>query len=682
MINRPATPTWNWRKTSLLLQTLSAVAAISATAGTVRITAINDAYDPNHSRVMEVRPGDVINLSSDILDENNNYNPTYTPVERFTWYANDRRGDACDASVTSDCLTSSNFQVSNYGVSFYVPYNMGSEILVSVYSNDPSARNNEGQITYDTLVLRNALDQNGDYQPPTQIVTSAADYSYGTLNADYALAGQGRWVWISGTRYWVPYTYMSHNDSDWTPYRNGYWTYDSVYGYTWISYDPWGWMTDHYGVWRYHGVYGWTWLPFEDYTYHPHCATFFYDGDYIGWYPYYNGYANGYRHGYDDGFRDGFWAGYDAANGYGTPGYNYHPGFSVVHYNNFGHGNIVEVYNSNVITREHISAIQNGAHNGTFGGMPGRATTIEQSRVFMSGRGVTVAETRTEITGSGSGRVVMSARPTNAVPPEYKSIAGNGSLNRNTPVGSVVDTRNVEQGGRTSIIAPTSNGRGVVQAPRTIDQSGATHEMPSQSTRPAAINEQSPVATRGIPTQQAGQPSQSRPAGPVYNPSAPPSRDPIRSNPVPTRPTQPSQPSEPSRPSQPSQPSRPSQPSEPSRPSQPSEPSRPSQPSQPQPPRQEPSQPQPPSRPTWPTQPSQPQPPRQEPSQPQPPRQQPSQPQPPRQEPSQPQPPRQQPSQPQPPRQEPSRPSEPPSRPSQPSQPSGPSRGPSGPGRR
>ncbi|WP_204466188.1 DUF6600 domain-containing protein, partial [Bifidobacterium pullorum] len=72
--------------------------------------------------------------------------------------------------------------------------------------------------------------------------------------------------------------YDSNADDNWEPYRNGYWYYSSVYGWTWQSLDPWGEYTDHYGVWRHYGS-RWVWIRYDrdNYYYHSHGVTFFYD---------------------------------------------------------------------------------------------------------------------------------------------------------------------------------------------------------------------------------------------------------------------------------------------------------------------------------------------------------------------------------------------------------------------
>ncbi len=137
------------------------------------------------------------------------------------------------------------------------------------------------------------------------IADDASDFDpYSSLDSD-----MGDWIVVGGDRYFVP----SHDgDRDWQPYQHGYWNYDVKFNWTWVSYDRWGDVTDHYGIWRHHKVHGWIWLPFRDHVYRPHCVTWFNEGDYVGWYPYYSGYAEGYAQGEADGFNDGYWEGFHA----------------------------------------------------------------------------------------------------------------------------------------------------------------------------------------------------------------------------------------------------------------------------------------------------------------------------------------------------------------------------------
>lgn len=155
-----------------------------------------------------------------------------------------------------------------------------------------------------------------------------ADDEHSQFDAAIALRGMGVWISIGGERFFKPD--FKSADRDWQPYQHGYWTFDADLGWTWVSYDQWGSVTEHYGVWRHHKTHGWLWLAFEDRRYRPHAVTWFDDGDYVGWYPYYADYSAGYQHGYTDGFDDGYWEGYRAASRASAADSSFHLGFTVV----------------------------------------------------------------------------------------------------------------------------------------------------------------------------------------------------------------------------------------------------------------------------------------------------------------------------------------------------------------
>ncbi|MGZ3698915.1 MAG: hypothetical protein ACXVCH_12545, partial [Bdellovibrionota bacterium] len=174
----------------------------------VRITSVNGNYEANHAQVIQVHPGDVVSLSADLFFESydNNqygYQPRNQSVENFVWSADDRYGDECDASQ-GNCLANSSFEVTDYGVNFYVPYSMARNLTITVRD-----RNNDSQ---DSVLLENySFVQTPNYVPPTTVVTEPTQYPYQTFDPDYALAGQGRWVYVDNVRYFVPYGY----DSEW-----------------------------------------------------------------------------------------------------------------------------------------------------------------------------------------------------------------------------------------------------------------------------------------------------------------------------------------------------------------------------------------------------------------------------------------------------------------------------------
>ncbi len=66
-------------------------------------------------------------------------------------------------------------------------------------------------------------------------------------------------VWRADPNYgnvWIP----NRVASDWTPYRNGHWTWVDPWGWTWIDDAPWGYTVSHYGRWARLGS-SWGWVP-------------------------------------------------------------------------------------------------------------------------------------------------------------------------------------------------------------------------------------------------------------------------------------------------------------------------------------------------------------------------------------------------------------------------------------
>ena len=496
-----------WQSSFALLWLASLGLAATANAEIVKITAVNGNMDPNRSPVLSVRPGDMITLSADVLDDQNGYQPENRPVEEFTWSADDRYGDECNASQDY-CYGRTSFQANNNGVSFYVPYNAPRDFIITVRGNSVYSQ--------DQITIHNEFNDRG-YAPPTTVITDPSQYNYPVFNPDYALAGQGRWVVIGGTRYFVPYGY----EEGWAPYRNGYWTWTDT-GYTWVSYDPWGWATDHYGVWRHHGSYGWIWLPFERLEYRPCVVSWFYNEGYVGWYPYYSGYSRGYAHGYEHGFNDGYWEGFRAGAQYGSG--NYYPGFTVVQHNTFITQNIVNVHVTNVTVVNNI--FRNSYNNHYYGNLPGDRSSVQNSRIWMESHGGrSIPVTRVVGVNVGDGSVIRRAEPIHTIPPRYTTIVSQDRLQKAIPVGSIVTGNQ----GRSVVIPPTTNGKGIAHPPTVYDPStGQLHQVPPSTRRPVQGNPQNPVY------QPAPIPSARPVKAPTYDPTRPVSEPTSRPHPVPT----------------------------------------------------------------------------------------------------------------------------------------------------
>ena len=247
---------------------------------------------------LRVRPGQVISLTADeVLAEDGQVRYGYRAVGDFLWSADDTLNDTCDP--VTDCRKTSHFEVTDYGVNFYVPWDAPQRVTLTA-----------------TLKWGDAHD----------VVTLDRDVAAEPGHAEASLQGLGYWVSIGGTRVFVPSGY----DAEWAPYQHGYWYWTS-FGWTWYSFDPWGEVTDHCGHWRHSWAYGWVWLPGEVCTWRPAVVSFFYGFDFVGWYPYDPGWGWGYRHGFADGYDDGYWMGYWAGRG----AYAMHPGLTSVRYPDF-----------------------------------------------------------------------------------------------------------------------------------------------------------------------------------------------------------------------------------------------------------------------------------------------------------------------------------------------------------
>jgi hypothetical protein len=525
---------------------LTAFSAASASADIVRITSINDSYDPNHPASIHVRPGDVVTFSADILNERD-YQAAGANVEQFNWMADDRAADECQGTETDNCLTHSSFQLTNYGVSFYVPYNLGQSVTVTVVDAAQPG-------LVDSIELIND-DFGSGYVPPTQIITTADQYDREKFDPDYALSGQGRWVIVKGLRYWVPYSYQVVANEEWRPYTHGYWSWSVGYGYTWVSYDPWGWATEHYGVWRHHETYGWIWRPFDDNHYEPHVVTFFDDENaHVGWYPYHEGFDEFYSHGRDEGFDDGFWDHEHIAVGFGGAGYLYHPGFVAVEFGHFRENNIHDFRLADG-DRAFGTLIIRADGDHRFTRFPGGYDDLDRSHTWISQHvGGEIIIVRTTSIRSAGGAMIMRPEAAHAVPAVYGQVAHLNGFDRVTPVGSTIAAgKAASHNGRPEMVAPSTNGRGIVAPPRAIDpRTGAVNEIPPRAKTPISYNHGNPIAIH----QPA--PIQHQPAPlPVYHPGPAPAPRPTQPAPRPTqpapRPTQPApRPTQPApRPTQP-----------------------------------------------------------------------------------------------------------------------------------
>ncbi len=245
----------------------------------VRIYSIDGRPTLNQVVPIYVNPGQRVSLAADVFNQDwyGNIGPSaWYDVEDFVWVTD--QGDSCDPGrdnqwfASYDCLRHGNFDATQYGVDYYVPWNMGRDVVITARSK----YSNQG----DSVRLVNMYGYG--YRP---IVHIDPDY-YDNDQFDFylALGVHGRVVYINGKRFWKPYAHSPH----WVPYQYGDMVWDPHYGWTWVGTDPWSVYTDHYGYWVNDPWNGWVWTFDDDYTYRPHRVTFFYHGDYIGWHPHHH----------------------------------------------------------------------------------------------------------------------------------------------------------------------------------------------------------------------------------------------------------------------------------------------------------------------------------------------------------------------------------------------------------
>lgn len=374
---------------AFLLPLLALTEAVMAQE--VRIVAVDGRLDPSGQiREVQVQPGQVVSLTADEIWRDAAGSPEYAyrDVEDFLWESSVSPGDRCDPAT--DCRAVSNFEVTEFGVNYYVPLDPPSRITLTVTTRWGGDRDRV------VLVNERALSSSQEYR-----------------NLD----GLGRWVVLAGDRVFVPYV----GDPGWSPYTRGYW-YWSAHGWTWYSYDPWGYMTDHFGHWRHSHLYGWVWIPDPLWVWRPAVVTFFFGSSWIGWYPYDPGWAWGYRHGYAHGYDDGYWAGYRAGRHDGRRGHH-HRGHVMVGYRDFyvpgdrrgppdragrpaarataAHDiSAVRVRDTELLDREVNAAFGRG----DFGAVPGGFKDLSASRSFIAERtGVRVDEVRMDRVGLSPG---------------------------------------------------------------------------------------------------------------------------------------------------------------------------------------------------------------------------------------------------------------------------------------
>jgi hypothetical protein len=120
----------------------------------------------------------------------------------------------------------------------------------------------------DASVNVGRLPENGDFDrwvsgredSVATATTSAMQYTsspyYSSGFAD--LYTYGSWYPVAGYGYcWRPYGM----GLGWSPFDDGNWFFDPVFGWSFIGYQPWGWLPYHYGGWLFQPGFGWLWAP-------------------------------------------------------------------------------------------------------------------------------------------------------------------------------------------------------------------------------------------------------------------------------------------------------------------------------------------------------------------------------------------------------------------------------------
>ncbi len=259
--------------------------------GVVQVIAANGEMAPS-GRVGElaVMPGQVVSLCADQVSKDAQGGPSYAyrPVQDFLWVANDQEGDSCDPN--EDCKAHSNFETTDYGVNYYVPWSAPAHIRLSV-----RLRSGGGEDTLDLVndsgpisVADDSASIPAPIDPALSVATPGAPDLAAESSPEVELAGLGYWTALEGRMAFVPMSY----EKGWAPYRHGYWYWTSE-GWTWYSYDPWGEVTDHCGHWRHSRAFDWVWFPEAECSWKPAVVGFLSDSETVGWAPYDSAWAQG-----------------------------------------------------------------------------------------------------------------------------------------------------------------------------------------------------------------------------------------------------------------------------------------------------------------------------------------------------------------------------------------------------
>lgn len=123
----------------------------------VKIVQMDGGFDAEETQPMDVHQGAMVSLAVDLFKKvGDKLEPETTPVTDFVWASDLSEDDVCYADKSDDCLKGTSFQVTDYGINFYMPEKAPQEITITVWSTKV-----EGAA--DSIVLRNL-----DYVEPAE----------------------------------------------------------------------------------------------------------------------------------------------------------------------------------------------------------------------------------------------------------------------------------------------------------------------------------------------------------------------------------------------------------------------------------------------------------------------------------------------------------------------------------
>lgn len=141
----------------------------------------------------------------------------------------------------------------------------GSEHLSAGHAYSVHGNPTEPEFQETGLVPRDGFDGWSEARDSQLAQSQSAHYLPPGVAGGADLDANGSWVPSEYGQVWTP----SGMPATWSPYSNGFWTYENYYGWTWVDYSSWGWAPYHYGRWFRNANYGWCWWPGARVGVHP-----------------------------------------------------------------------------------------------------------------------------------------------------------------------------------------------------------------------------------------------------------------------------------------------------------------------------------------------------------------------------------------------------------------------------